>query len=425
MGRTRAAMAVAEGATSAWTGSFPNNPFAVPIVLDDSGETVELAKGLAEGLLQESIEAVRILRRARLELEKPLEAARSFRDLEKLTWRDLTPKERAICPVLILVGDGRVLGGEGAAQLAALLGSDRPVKAVLLADLAEGIEADLDRSRPGQFTGGAAADAGLLGLMQRNAYIVQSSIAYGGHLTAGVLGALRHPGPALIHIHAPKPSSHGFAADRATEQAGRAVRSRAFPLFIYDPSRKGGFGVRLDLEGNPQPEADWSAGDDGDPFTAVDWMRTEERFARHFAPLDDQDPMPTPVADYLALPHDQRSGKTPFLAASGGEGGVIRTKCSSDAAAFAGSRLEIWRMLQEWSGIVTPFTQKVREEAEAELKQRHEAELAKLRQEYEGKMAGLSQDIRREMAQRLQQKMMALAGHRRPPGNGDNEDDLS
>ncbi|MBU2690689.1 MAG: 4Fe-4S binding protein [Candidatus Eisenbacteria bacterium] len=443
MGRARAAMAVAEGSTTSWAGSFPYNPYALPIVLDDSGETVELAKGLAEGLLDEVLEDFRDIRRALLELDKPLEAIRSVRGLEKLTWRDLTPEERSLCPSLILVGDGRVLGGESAAQLASLLGSDLPVKVVLLSDLAENLDPGMDALNPGLSTGGAGGDPGILGLMQRNAYIVQSSIAHGAHLTEGVLKALRHPGPALIHIHAPKPDRHGFAEDIAVEHAGLAVRSRAFPLYTYDPAAEGVFGARLDLSGNQNMKADWTQAEgvqgdgiqskEGSFTTVFDWMVTERRFVHHFSDLQASDPSPTPIIDYLRLPALQRFGKTPLVVVKTAgknrdatrESAERRLKCSPAAVAFAQWRLDIWRMLQEWAGLVTPFTQRVKEEAAAEVQAHHEAQLAALRNDYEGRINDIGDEIRAEMAQRLQQRMMALAGHRRSPGNGQDEDAAS
>ena len=38
------------------------------------------------------------------------------------------------------------------------------------------------------------------------------------------------------------------------------------------------------------------------PLTPVDWFATEARFAGHLGPLGPDDPQPTPVAAYLALP---------------------------------------------------------------------------------------------------------------------------
>ncbi|MCB9876323.1 MAG: hypothetical protein H6835_01875 [Planctomycetes bacterium] len=94
------------------------------------------------------------------------------------------------------------------------------------------------------------ADAALLALAQRGAFVAQSSVAHRDHLTDAALRASAHAGPALLHVLAPSPRAWDVAADAAVRVAAQAVAARAFLLFVYDPSQPGAFGEKLPLHGN-------------------------------------------------------------------------------------------------------------------------------------------------------------------------------
>ncbi len=144
LGRARSSLVL-----SGWTGmAFPHNPFTGPVMLDPAGDGALLAAGLAEGTLRRIASELALLRKARLELEQPAEAARRWAELECLGWHDLDADERRRCPPLLLVGDGGLLTGLGLGQLASLLGGDLPVKVLVLADLDLGIAAPPELAAP-------------------------------------------------------------------------------------------------------------------------------------------------------------------------------------------------------------------------------------------------------------------------------------
>jgi hypothetical protein len=114
----------------------------------------QLAAGLLEGQLRQATRDLILLRKARLELDRPADAARLWADLDGLSWRDLDDRELACCPSLLLVGDsasggslvgsaGASLGGVGLAELHRLLGADLPLRVLLLADLDLGLDLSL------------------------------------------------------------------------------------------------------------------------------------------------------------------------------------------------------------------------------------------------------------------------------------------
>jgi pyruvate-ferredoxin/flavodoxin oxidoreductase len=270
----------------------------------------------------------------------------------------------------------------------------------VLAGLDLGLADGSGLGRNAEASGSAVADLGLVALAHRTAYVVQSSIAFPDHLIDGCLGAFDFEGPALVHVHAPSPQRHGFPTAAAVAQANRAVASRALPLFTFDPNREGVFGSRLELGGNPG---------DAEKATLADWAMTEARFAACFAQLEEDDPAPTPLAEFLALWPGKRSNKTPYVDSETG----TRLKVLPALVAVAEDRLHSWRTLQELAGVVTPFTAHIQDAAEQAMAAEHKSEIDTLKQDYEAKLQSLRAEVELEFTTRLQQRLTELARRQR------------
>jgi pyruvate-ferredoxin/flavodoxin oxidoreductase len=410
LGQARVGLTIAPGAVAAWAGAFPFNPFQGPVVIDAGGDTSQLARGLLEGQLRQVLAGFRLLRWARLELDHPQEAVRAAAALAALRVADLNDEERAVCPPMLVVGDGQALGGRGLAQLVGLLDSSLPVKVIVLSEIGGGADGGLSVDSLGSFPAGQRFDLALLALLARRAYVVQTSIADGDHFARGVLAALAFDGPALVCIHAPSPERHGFAQEHLFEQARLAVRSRAFPQLTFDPAAGGVFGVCLDLSGNPDLTSVWSTDDDGRPLTPVDWAVTEARFAPNLRPLAADDPAPTPLAELLDLDPAARAGKTAYVSVGTGEK-EQRLRVGKALVADAVERRRLWRTLQELAGVVTPFTRKVREAAERDVAAAHDAQITRLKQEHEARIAQLRSEFEQEATRRVAGGLQVLAGY--------------
>nr|MBS0021359.1 4Fe-4S binding protein [Gammaproteobacteria bacterium] len=415
-GRARLAIAVAPGSIASWAGAYPYNPFSIPVAIDITGETASLAAGLIEGQLREAAAGLLLLRQARAELHT---SPRTPSGPDGLTWKDLTPDERQLCPPLYLLGNNDVLGARGLSAVLWLLGSGMPIKILIFSHLDLGLDTTGNVSAPpGGIVDTLPSTAktpnvhlGFLALTQRRAFVAQTCIAAPEHFFESIQAALSFPGPALIHAHAPSPEHHGFAAHQTFARASGAVRARAFPLFRYDPRRSGVFGSRLDLAGNLCPEKKWVIDAEGqEPFTLAHWAFAERRFARYFSPLNERDPTPVPLADYLETEITRRSGTTPFITEPSGAGS---TRYRVDAALVAATqeRLEAWRSLQELAGVVTPFTSEVEQRAEQRLRKVFEAERDQLQQTYERQLRHLKAQTQAELAARVEAKLLALAGY--------------
>jgi len=397
LGRARYGLAVAGGSTAAWAGAFPHNPFQAPVLIDMSGDAAQLAAGLIEGHLDETVELVRLLRLARIEIDQPDGADWKREALASLRWQDLSEEEFELCPPLVLTGSDEMLAGRGLSQLIWLLNSGLPVKVLVLSALDLGLlEAPTNNPR---------GNLGLLALAQRNAFVAQTSVADPDHLGESMLQALAYDGPALIQVYAPSPTRHGFASDSSLQQAQLAITSRVLPLFRYDPTADGVFGSRISLDGNPV------CNETLDP-TLADWALGQQRFATNFQPLAENAPAPLPLHEWLQLDAKSRTGKTPY-AASGDGDEEQRYSMTPAMADMAEQCLQSWQTLQELAGIVTPFTERLEQEIRSEVAAEHQAELDAQKQASDAKMLEIQEKIQTEIASKIRSRLLELASKKR------------
>jgi len=413
LGRARYGLAIAGGRTTAWAGAFPHNPFQAPVLIDMSGDAAQLAAGLVEGHLHETCELARLMRLARLELDKPDGADWKREALKSLRWQDLEDDEYALCPPLVLVGSEEMLAGSGLGQLTWLLNSRLPVKVLVLQSLDLGLAGAGAIESAQSAINNPRSSLALLALAQRNAFVAQTSIADSRHLCDSLLGALRHAGPALVHAYVPSPSEHGFPSEQSIRQAALAVSSRVMPVYRYDPSADGVFGSRITLDGNPQAEEMLAVGDDGEQLlTPADWAIGQQRFRHAFSALAGDAPAPVPLHEWLQLAAKDRARKTPYLARGDGEA----ERRYSIAPALLDSvvhSLETWRTLQELSGIVTPFTARLEQEIREAVAAEHRAELDEQKRAAQAEIAALREKTEAEIASKIRSRLLALSSRKR------------
>ena len=396
LGRARYGLAVAGGSTAEWAGAFPHNPFQAPVLIDMTGDAAQLAAGLIEGHLEETTELARLLRLARLEAEQPDGADYKREALGRLRWNDLTAEEFELCPPLVLVGSDEMLAGQGLGQLIWLLNSGLPVKVVVLSALDFGLVESSNNNPRGTL--------GLLALAQRNAFVAQTSIADADHLGDSMLQALRFDGPALIQVYAPSPVRHGFVPRQALAQAQLAIASRALPLFRYNPTAAGVFGLRMSLEGNPD--------DVERPLTLADWALGQTRFAMHFELLAGDAPAPTALYDWLQLDEKGRKGKTPYVSTREDDD-ESRYRVAPALADAAKACIANWQTLQEIAGIVTPFTERLEQEIRDEVAAEHQAELDAQKKAFDAEIREIQEKTQAEIASKIRSRLLQLATQKR------------
>ena len=392
LGRARFGVVVTDGTVADWAARFPRHPYYAPLTLAPTAQGVELARGIARGLVAEHLELLRTLRRSALEVKPPPDRSVQLEAIEQLTWDDLDAEDRSACPPLLLLGDESALLEHGFDTLTRLLASNLPVKVVLL---------------DGQSRLGAGPEPTLVAMAHRKAFVLSGSLAYPEHLARGLADALAWPGPALVHLHAPSPRRHGFPADATLERARLAVEGRAHVLFRYDPGADGLFGLRASLEGNPGFDQDWGG------ITFAEWAAGEERFAHHFEPLDDRPSVP--LTEWLALPERGRQTKVPTV-----EVEEQRVAVGERMARAAGDRQVSWNVLRELTGASSPFTERIRSALREELEAEQQEHLKALKAEQEARIAEIRSTTNQEAVNRLMERLMTLAGYARKAGQKGN-----
>ncbi len=413
LGRARYGLAVTGDSTAAWAGAFPHNPFQAPVLIDMSGDAAQLAAGLVAGHLDETMELVRLLRLAHLEIEHPDGADWKRDELERLAWKDLGGEEHELCPPLLLIGNDEMLAGRGLGQLMSVLNSGLPIKVLVLNALDFGLASDPSSTTAQAPINNPRGSLALLALAQRNAYVAQTSIANPLHLGESMLQALRYDGPALLQVYAPSPTRHGFASDQAIAQADLAIRSRAMPLFRYDPSGDGVFGSRISLDGNPEATETMAAHDGGEQrLSAADWAIGQQRFRANFQPLAADAAAPLALHEWLQLDTRSRQKKTPYVATGQGEQ-EQRYSMTAAMSEMAAHCAEAWQTLQELAGIVTPFTERLEEQIRAEVAAGHQAELDAQTEDANARIQEIQKKTETEIAGKIRSRLLDLASKKR------------
>ncbi len=396
LGRSRLGIVLSDDEHTRGIASFPYNPFQVPAVIDNSGEAVAFTRGLLEGIMRDTLENYQIVRLAELELKMPNQARIEKKYPSIQYWKEMPVEERRKTPPILLIGSNDSLND---LALAKLLDSDLPVKILVLSDidLSSHEEPTLDRN-----------ELGLLAVGLGKAFVLQTSIAHPEHFAQGLEKALKHDGPALISVYVPSPREHGFATNKSIEQAAHVVESRAFPIFSFDPQGEGVFGLNLSLEGNPDIKFVWKETEEGFTVTPAHWAMTEDRFKKHFAPVQGASKT-VDLLKYLELSPAERKGKIATITVSAEND--EKYTVSDAMVTFVEQRMRHWQVLQELSGIVTPFTKQIQEEAEKAVAEQHAAEISALRQDYEARIKQLREEHTAEITQQLRTRLMALAGY--------------
>jgi hypothetical protein len=171
------------------------------------------------------------------------------------------------------------------------------------------------------------------------------------------------------------------------------------------------FGLRISLAGNPQPEELLADGGDR-PLTPADWAIGQGRFRHAFPPLAGDAAAPVPLHEWLQLTAKDRTRKTPFLTRIGDEDDR-RHAIAPALLDRVVTCLETWRTLQELSGIVTPFTERLEQEIRAAVAAEHRAELDEQKRAAEAEIAALREKTEAEIASKIRSRLLALASRKR------------
>ncbi|MBI1352879.1 MAG: pyruvate ferredoxin oxidoreductase [Acidobacteria bacterium] len=394
-GRSTMGMVNSTGCSSVWGSTFPFNPYPFPWANHLFQDAPSVAMGVFEGHMAKMAECFKVVRLAELELAGEYKPGQSEADLTYFNWRQFTDDEWALCPPVAAVGGDGAMYDIGFQNLSRMLASGKPIKVLIVdtqvysntggqactsgflgqvSDMAQFGKAIQGKQEPRK-------EIGLIGMAHRNSYILQSTIAHPSHMIEGFLEGLQARRPALFNIYSSCQPEHGIADDMSSHQAKLAVESRAYPLFRYNPDKGKTPAECFDLDGNPAIDQDWPTYDlhyklgSRDkamqvPLTFVDFAITEARFRKHFrvAPQDAWNDNMVPLAEFLDLSADERTGKFPYVWSVDRKQRLTRLLVDKAMVESAEDRKDFWIMLRSLAGLAPGEQPPSREQIEREVR---------------------------------------------------------
>ena len=205
LGRARAVLVLTSGGPIARAAAFESSSIGVPHLTCPASDAAQTAAAVQRVLVREAIEAARLCRSARAELDQ------KTAELPQ-RWDELTEAEQALCTPVVLLGNATDAG-----LVATALSSEGPICVALLTD--------------GSAPSWQPPDG---------VYVAHSSIGAVDHFVTSVREALRFPGPAALTLLAPNPRTQGVADDAAASQARDLVAAGEFGLTCADPGAANG-----------------------------------------------------------------------------------------------------------------------------------------------------------------------------------------
>ena len=376
-GPSGAVIANSTGCSSVYASTFPFNAYNDPWVNSLFQDAQPLAKGMFEGISAQAVGDIRALRMARLELDDayvPEEHDQAFRFL---SWNQFTQEELALLPTVITVGGDGATYDIGFGALSRILASNTPIKVLVLntgaysntggqASTSSFIGQDSDLARFGAAHSGkyeARKELGLIASFHSNVFVCSTNTALQGHFLKNTMEFLTYTdSPAVLDVYTPCQGEHGVADNVSARQGRLAVESRMNPVFVHDPRRGKNLHDWFSLEGNPDPQSDWTTttieylDDNGQlqlmtvALTPANFALTEIRFKKQFRKLAADATNLVPVEDFVNLSDAQRAGKTPFIYSTDSKKKLVRYAVAAPIIALVEERRQHWHLLQYLDG---------------------------------------------------------------------------
>jgi ferredoxin len=368
----------------------------------ESEDGLEAAVGLFDMLASQIAELYRAMRVARLERDGEYDPERHDRLLARFDWRSFTEEEISLLPPVVVFETGERLLGGMAASFSALLRSGRPIQVVVEESISEEISAGLH------------SGFGYIAVAHRESFVMQSTLAYPGHLFSGLRRMMTTARPAVSLVSAPV----WDAEAPPWLQLAAANFGRGTPCFRYDADAGLTLAESFDLSENPQPQSMWPLqqyrySDESEQvlhrdeaITPAHAMALDPAHRKHFRVIpsrawnDDQ----VEIAVYLQLSQEARSHRVPFIWVVSEEGELGRAVTTRDVVFACRDRMRAWRILQELGGADNEYARRAAQAARSEAL----AEAEQAREEMEQAHAEEIEETRAKAAGEAMERLVSV-----------------
>lgn len=359
--------------------------------------------------------AVRI---AQLEIEHKYDPVIHDPWFANFHWEGFSKDELLLIPTVLAVESADRVAGVGTQSFSRLLSSGRPVQILIRVQ---------PSNNPGALPGEGPfqsyrSELGYAGISHRQAVVTQSSAARHQHLLEGFLAALDATRTSLHLINTGLRTPSNLVPLNAWLVAGAAIEGRAHPFFRINPEAGDSFALRMNFEGNPQPDTDWPVhpfrycDENGTEatidlaFTFADYALLLDHLREHFRliPPNCDSPSLVPMQDYLAMDQVQAYRLVPFVWGVDESGSLHRLVVSRELALASLDRLSYWRTLQEMAGVRNRYVDLAIERTRDEERHRAAEEREQLQAEHASELEEVRSSAAREAMQRLTDVLLGM-----------------
>ncbi len=369
-------------------------------------DNLAAALGGFQAQMHSLVEFFRAVQIAKLEIENRYREEKHDRFFAKFKLEHLTAEEAALFPPLLIYVAAGSLDESDKNAMIEILASGLPLKILVLVD-----QLNNDAATP--FDAAGASHLASIAMSLHSAYVLQTTTSDYHHMSAGFGAGLNFNGPALFCAYTGLPENsprlHPYLVSAA------ALESRGFPSFYYDPGKGGDLASRFSIDANPQFENEWAVNEITYenvkaeqeslqvPFTFVDFMATDVRFAKYFmlAPRIKWHENMIPVAEYLQLDEGDCEDRIPYILMAEGNGILHRVIVSQDIVVAAKRIAANWRSLQEQGGIGSSHVQQLVEKEKTLLEEKKQKELEEIDKIYQAELDKSVGEVTREIVSNI------------------------
>lgn len=346
---------------------------------------------------------------ARLEATNKYQAARHDPLFDRYT---LAPDEQALCPPLLVYLDGDRIDATENALLFELLSTGLPFKVLVSIGNLGG-----DNSPTGLVWRTRLAS---MALALNTAYVLQTTASHLQHLATGFEEGVSFSGPALFCVYTgattDAPHLHPYL------RSAIAPDARAFPAFTYNPGQGPTWAARFSIEATPQFEQDWPVSSityenaDGEeatlevPFTFVDFMACDARFAEHFmwVPRAAWQRGMVSLDAYRHLDEAERSDKVPYILMVAQDGTLYRVVVTRKLVQATARVEDHWHSLQELGGVNNSHARRLLEQEAERLETEKQQAVAQVEEIYQAELDKTTGELAREIVSNIAAGLLQL-----------------